>query len=72
LRAVRRVIRWLGVAAAGLTVGMSSAAAAAPAPCQMQEVGELPIQFDHGRLLVEAQINGRPAKMIVDTGATNT
>jgi predicted aspartyl protease len=65
-------MRWLRVAAAGLTVGTSSAATAAPAPCQMQEIAELPIQFDHGRLLVEAQINGRPAKMIVDTGATNT
>lgn len=41
-------------------------------PCQMQVIGELPIQFDHGRLLVEAQIDGHRAKMIVDTGATKT
>lgn len=57
------------VAAVALTI--ASAARAGPV-CQMQEVGELPIRFDHGRLLVEAQIDGRPAKMIVDTGATNT
>lgn len=69
---MRFVRRWLRVAAAGLAVGASSAAMAAPAACQMQEVGELPIQFDHGRLLVEARVNGRPARMIVDTGATNT
>jgi len=59
------------LAAAAVTMA-ASGAAAAPAPCQMQEIAELPIQFDHDRLLVEAQINGRPARMIVDTGATNT
>jgi clan AA aspartic protease (TIGR02281 family) len=53
-------------------LALSAATAARAAACQMTEVGELPIQFDHGRLLVEAQIDGRPAKMIVDTGATNT
>jgi clan AA aspartic protease (TIGR02281 family) len=67
------VIRGLCLVAA-LALGALDAATAAPAaaPCQMQVAGELPIQFDHGRLLVEAQINGRPARMIVDTGATNT
>jgi predicted aspartyl protease len=66
--------RWLCVVATALTMGTFSAATAvgAAAPCQMQVIGELPIQFDHGRMLVEAQIDGRPAKMIVDTGATNT
>ncbi|MDB5480794.1 MAG: hypothetical protein JWO83_1847 [Caulobacteraceae bacterium] len=66
------MVRWFCIlGAAALTAASAPAAGAAPI-CQMQEVGELPIQFDHGRMLVEAQIDGRPARMIVDTGATNT
>jgi predicted aspartyl protease len=61
----------LSAALAVAACGAASVAGAAT-PCQMQVIGELPIQFDHGRLLVEAQIDGRPAKMIVDTGAANT
>lgn len=62
------------LAAAALTAGICAAGTIAwpAAPCHMQVIGELPIEFDHGRLLVEAQINGRPAKMIVDTGAAKT
>jgi predicted aspartyl protease len=57
---------------AAATLVFAVVAARAATPCQMQVIGELPFQFDHGRLLVEAQIDGRPAKMIVDTGATKT
>jgi predicted aspartyl protease len=64
--------RWSGVLAAAAVTFTATGPAWSAAICQMQEVGELPIQFDHGRLLVEAGIDGRPAKMIVDTGATNT
>jgi clan AA aspartic protease (TIGR02281 family) len=68
----RPMARGFGVMAAVALTIASAAPARSAAVCQMQEVGELPIQFDHGRLLVEARIDGRPAKMIVDTGATNT
>jgi clan AA aspartic protease (TIGR02281 family) len=65
--------RGIAAAMALAIVGLGApSTASAATPCQMQEIGELPITFDHGRMLVEAQINGRPARMFVDTGATNT
>ena len=66
------MIRRLQIVAALLGALGGSDVASAATPCQMQVIGELPIEFNHGRLLVEARINDRPAKMIVDTGATNT
>ena len=41
------------------------------ASCQMQELGELPVTTD-GNVLVDTQVNGRPVKMIVDTGSAAT
>jgi predicted aspartyl protease len=56
-----------------LIVGAAvTAAAGEPPKCQIQLLGELPLGLDHGDLVVEAQINGRPARMIVDTGAVAT
>ncbi len=69
------MMRWLGIGAVAMlaVLGLAAAPPALTAtPCQMKEVGELPIQFDHGRMLVDALIDGHPARMIVDTGATNT
>jgi predicted aspartyl protease len=69
------MVRWLTISAAAAFAVFGFVAAPlarAATPCQMQEIGELPIQFDHGRMLVAAQIDGRPARMIVDTGSAKT
>jgi clan AA aspartic protease (TIGR02281 family) len=63
----------------GLCLAASSAAHAAraehtapAAPCQLQEVGELPIQIVAGQLVVEGSINGEDVRMVVDTGSPAT
>jgi predicted aspartyl protease len=61
-----------GAVALAAVVVIAAPLAQAATPCQMQEVGELPFRFDHGRMLVEAQIDGHPAMMIVDTGSSST
>ena len=64
--------RWRAMAAAlGLAGAGIGPAAAAPA-CQMLQVGELPVSLDDGMITVDAQINGKPARMIVDTGSETT
>lgn len=57
--------------AALLLVG-SGLAAPARAACRMLKIGELPVQVDGPHLTVEAQINGRPVRLIVDTGSFAT
>lgn len=47
-------------------------ASAADQVCQMVKIGELPVEIDHGALVVEANINGHPVKMIVDSGSAAT
>jgi predicted aspartyl protease len=41
------------------------------ATCQMQEIGELPVTVD-GQVTIDAQVNGQPVRMIVDTGSAGT
>jgi hypothetical protein len=40
--------------------------------CRLQQVGDLPLSLSNGRLFVEVEINNRPARLIVSTGATVT
>ena len=51
--------------------GIVGAARAAPT-CTLQQIGELPITMERGRVLVDASVNGEPLKMLVDTGSVVT
>ena len=44
----------------------------ARAACRLEQVGQLPVSVEGGRLVVSATINGRPATLFVDTGAPAT
>jgi clan AA aspartic protease (TIGR02281 family) len=56
-----------------LLIGAAATVAEAEAPkCQLQLLGDLPLRVDRGELVVDTEINGRPARMIVDTGAVAT
>ena len=63
-------MRGLAIAAAALAAA-GGAAFAAP-DCQMVQVGELPVSLDGGMITVAVQVNGKPARMIVDTGSETT
>ena len=77
-------ITWAGrghrIIAKGLTLfGLSAAclmgmggAARAGGTCQMQELGEIPLHDEAGRLTLDAEINGRPVRMLLDTGSSET
>jgi predicted aspartyl protease len=47
-------------------------AAAEEKHCQLQSDGEMPATFDGRDIVTEAQINGKPVRLIVDTGAWGT
>lgn len=64
--------RWRSLGAALCVAGVTAGSAAAAPACQMLQVGELPVTLDDGMITVDAQINGRPARMIVDTGSETT
>ncbi len=50
-----------------------SACASGPEPgCSLEKVAELPIDFTHKVPVVTVQINGKPARMIIDTGSDGT
>ncbi len=51
---------------------MATFAASAQAACQLQQLGELPVKFVGESPTVEAQINGVPARMMLDTGSNAT
>jgi len=42
------------------------------APCQLQRLAVLPYRINHGHPVVDAQIDGKPASFIFDTGAFTT
>jgi len=44
----------------------------ADAPCQMQVLGEMAVKMEDGVPLVDAEIDGHPARMIIDTGSDTT
>jgi predicted aspartyl protease len=47
-------------------------AASEPARCQMQQLAELPVDVSGGNVTIEAEINGQPTRMIIDTGSMGT
>ena len=60
------------VSAALAALSCVASAAQAATTCTLQQTGELPITFDRGRVMVDAEIDGVPLKMLVDTGAEAT
>jgi predicted aspartyl protease len=59
------------VAALALSAGLAWHGVAT-ADCKLAVVGELPVKFEHGRVLADGAINDHPIRMIVDTGAWRT
>ena len=39
------------------------------AKCALQQVAQLPVRLTGGRLLIDAEVDGQPVKVILDTGA---
>ena len=60
--------RWAGVVAAILWPGLPAWGGA----CTMAHVSRLMLQPSQGNVLVDAQLNGGPAKLIFDTGAATS
>lgn len=53
-------------------VCLAGSAAAEEKRCQLQTVGEMDVSVDGGSITTQAQIDGKPVRMIVDTGAWGT
>lgn len=64
-------LRYLRAMAAGLALAASAGAASAAA-CKLQEAAEYPVAVVHNRPLIEVSINGQPARLIMDLGASKT
>jgi clan AA aspartic protease (TIGR02281 family) len=60
-------LRWIIGTALCVTFAPSVFAA-----CKISRIGELPVRVEGNRLLVDAQINGQSARVMVDTGAAMT
>jgi predicted aspartyl protease len=60
-------LRWIVVASLCLALAPATFAA-----CKIRQVGEIPVRVDGNRVLIDAQINGMDAKVMVDTGAAMT
>ena len=43
--------------------------ASAPQACTLQKAAEIPVKFDRGFITADAEIDGKPVTMVVDTGA---
>jgi predicted aspartyl protease len=60
----------IGIFAAVATLATSAAQAAST--CRLQSLGELPLSLRDGHLFVDVRIDGRPARMILASGAFTT
>ena len=69
-RIIAKGLTLLGLSAACL-MGMGGAARAG-GTCQMQELGEIPLHDEAGLLTLDAEINGRPVRMLLNTGSWET
>ena len=62
-----------GLAIRALSIcAIASGAIAADTPCSLRQIGELPLTYAGGDLVVDAAINGTPMKMAIDTGSFAT
>ncbi len=55
-----------------LLLSLSACASGAGPGCRLEKVAELPVDFTHNVPVVAVQINGKPARMIIDTGSDGT
>jgi predicted aspartyl protease len=62
-----KALRWIVVIALG-----TAFAPAAFADCKIRQVGEIPVRVQGNHVLIDAQIDGHDAKVLVDTGAGMT
>jgi len=62
----RRLV-WLGLLLAALLGGC-----AAPQNCALVPLASMPLELSHNLLVVTVGINGKPARLVVDTGAERT
>ena len=70
---MRRLLYLASAALLGLAgIGLSGESASAAATCQMAMIGELPVNFQGRQGIIEAQINGQPVQLLVDSGAAST
>jgi len=60
-------LRWIAM----LTLGLATASSAFSA-CKIAQIAEIPVRVVGNRVLVDAQINGQNATVMVDTGASMT
>jgi predicted aspartyl protease len=60
-------LRWIVAATLCLIFAPSAFAA-----CKIRQVGEIPVRIAGNRVLIDAQINGQDAQVLVDTGAAMT
>ncbi len=56
----------------GFALVLAAAGWGARAGCVMQQLAELPVKTVGTEVLIDAQINGQPVKMVVDTGSEDT
>jgi clan AA aspartic protease (TIGR02281 family) len=60
------------VLAATLSLTALLGATAAHAGCQLQELAEINVEVQGSRIILPATINGKPARMLLDSGAFST
>jgi predicted aspartyl protease len=65
-------IKICAASAAIVLAAAGGAGAQQASKCHLQQVAALPVGFHHNRPLVEVSINGKPARMLLDTGAGKT
>ena len=59
-------LRWL---AALLLAGCSASSAPAPQACNVHKAAEIPLGFERGFITAPAMLDGKPATLVIDTGA---
>ena len=65
---MRRLLAACALALALAPLGSAQAAQG----CRMVKVGELPVRFEHERPMIQVAVNGKPAWMLIDTGAASS
>ncbi len=63
---------WRRAVLLALLLAAPSAHATTPAPCGLVRLADVPITLDRNRPVAEVEINGRLARLIIDTGSTRT
>lgn len=62
----------IGLCFAGAANAAPAERRATAAPCQLEEIGELPIHIVGGQILVDGSVDGESVRLMVDTGSPAT